>query len=317
MTIRPYAPCAPVVASFGAIGRGFGAGRSLVGTSGLAIGVMGVVAPSTTEGAWFELQQMAVFHDDGMSASLEPSSGSFVTQTAFPDGEGTSLVSGFTVRRDGAAWRTDFDQTMASTWLAVDRWGPRGRDGNGAYGRGWFETVNTPSGPLSVPEGNFGIGGPGLAINGNNGDPVNGDGLSPGFYANSGGFAWHDDLDTPETPSDRSIINGLSRQSVFVGHFVLSDPNATLVGSDLFAFFTATSPDNQEYAVYTIPLDGSLGRDSDSGDEVPFWLEYERVTFTNSLGTFTALDMYLVPSPAVSAFVGVACLPLVRRRRLA
>lgn len=273
-------------------------------------------------GAYFEINQMAVFdRADGM-ASLTPSSGSFVTQYALPDGENAFLAGDEAglgrcmVRNDAATWKTSLDDIMASTWLTVDRFGPRGHDGSAAYGTGWYEqkpTLPAGSPPVSVPEGSRSIGGPGLVANGNNGDPVNGDGLSPGFFATEAGFAWWHELGE-FSPSGPSVINGVRKQSLFIGHFVLSDPNATLVGNPLLAFFWPTSPGPEADGIYDIPLDGSRGFDPASGTTVPFWLEYERITFTNSLGTFTALDMYLVPAPGVGASL-LCLLALARRRR--
>ncbi len=265
-------------------------------------------------GAPFEILSSAVIPD----ASITPSSGSFVTQDAVPGGEGVSLVDGVRVRTDPAAWIAGLDVTMASTWLTHDRWGPKGRDGTATYGQGWFETATGPAGTARVPEAEHSLGGPGLAINGNDGDPVDGDGLSPGFFAASGGFLW-DREPGDFTRSDRSIINGQPMQSIFLGHFVLSDPDATLVGERLLIGMEPIVPNT--YPGIFVPLDGSRGVDLlnsnpiTTGDEVPFWIEYERVTFTNALGTFTALDMYLVPAPSALAFPALALVPLLRRRR--
>ena len=278
-------------------------------------------AHANTHAAPFQLTQMAVFSEAG-GASITPSSGAFVTQNAAPDEENLYLVgsdsaSGKLLVDNGAGtWKNNLDALMASTWLSVDRFGPNGQDGAAAYGTGWYGTAPTlpPGSPLvHVPGGERSIGGPGLVANGLNGDPVNGDGRSPGFFADASGFAWWNDHGTA-TESAGSFINAQRFSSIFIGHFVLTDPNATLLGEDLLAFFWPHTPQPDAGEVYNIPLDGSLGSTLDGSATVPYWLEYERTTFTNSLGTFTALDMYLVPAPA-AVLPLLALAPLARRRR--
>jgi hypothetical protein len=252
--------------------------------------------------------------------TLTPSSGSFVTLLDAPDQENFYLVPSQTgegkvsVTLDPSTWSTDRNNIMSTTWLALDRLGPRGHSGTAPYGEGWFGTGTVaPSTTVHLPEWNGALtgvnAGSALAANGALGDPVNGDGLSPGFVADNAGFAWF----APETenysaPSAPTVINAQLLDSLFIGHFVLTDLNADVVGGDLYITFQNDTPGPEAGQSYYFPLDGSLGA-------YDYRIVTERTTVTNDLGMFTAVDMYLVPSPAsLAPLLGVA-LGARRRRR--
>lgn len=247
---------------------------------------------------------------------IEPSSGSFVTQLPLVDMEDAYVDERrIAVLPHPSLWSGEFDYVMTSTWLAVDPYGPYGRTGADPYGTGWATYFDTPSGVVHAPTYAFSLGGTvsGLAVNGLLGDPVNGDGLSPGFVGGVAGFAWGPSKDDSfQARSLFSYVNGRGVDSSFVGHFVLSDPTATLAGPALIVAFSRVSPGPEAATLNALPLDGSAGRVVRSatsgsislGAEVPIHLESERTTFTNSLGTFTAIDLYIVstgPYPTIVA----------------
>ena len=209
---------------------------------------------------------------------------------------------------------------MASTWLALDPQGPRGQDASLAYGTGWAAAATTPSGQtVHFPSWNHSlvISDAGLAVNGTLGDPVDGDGLSPGFVGGVAGFAWSPGPEANfEATSQPTLINDRFIDSLFLGHFVLTDPDAEIVGADLLVTLITGNPINPSLNA-RIPLDGSPGLAVPESFEpypIRHHIEYERTTFTNSLGTFTALDMYLVPAPAALPAVLAAALPFRPRR---
>jgi hypothetical protein len=268
--------------------------------------------------ASFSLRAASVINEE----SITPSAGSFITQQPSPGQEGAGLTDGWvSVKTDHDTWFNDFDTLMASTWLAVDPYGPKGVNGTDAYGTGWSGVKTDDDGhdPIHIPTFNSVLTTPtgGLAVNGQNGDPVDGDGRSPGFVGGSSGFAWGAGVeDAFNAFSGTSSVNGAMVDSVFLGHFVLTDPNAILVGADLLLTIN--------YIPHLrAPLDGGILYDHhDPGSTWPLRIEYERTTFSNSLGTFTALDMYLVqdgfrflPAPGTGALALLAPLTILRRRR--
>ena len=276
------------------------------------------ITPELSAGA-FKFSGAAVRPD----LSIRPSSGKFITQAPAPGQEGAFMNDTHTaIRNDRPTWRDNLDTLMASTWLAQDPYGPFGQDGTASYGEGWFTVLSGPSGagtPVHVPTYNYSLATStsGLAVNGERGD-IDGDGLSPGFDGGSAGFTWEPGPDFGlQGYSERSLVNNRMTHSVFLGHFVLENPDATLIGDDIYIF--AVGPNLQEDATIVAPLDGRMGRQVVDtypftlGDKVPYWLEYERTSFTNSLGTFTALDMYLVPAPATLLPL-LALAPVARRR---
>lgn len=251
-------------------------------------------------------------------AVLQPSSGNFITQLAAPGQEGLYLTaSNVLVTTARPDWRDSRDAIMTSTWFTMDPYGPNGFDGGATYGTGWARAAfGLPPGspPVNVPMYEHVLSTPdsGLAINGNNGDPVNGDGLSPGFAGGIAGFQWGAGIDFSfRAAAEDSVVNGEFVESMYLGHFVLSDPTAHLVGDDMLFRVEFNGIDSE---LFLLPLDGTQVSIDFDGDERSFRLEYERTTFTNSLGTFTALDMYLVPTPA-STIPLLALLPALRRRR--
>lgn len=272
-----------------------------------------IALAGSTHAANFTVVTAAVLNDN----SITPSAGSFRTQLPQPNAENAFLTSGnITVLNDRITWRDNLDQLMASTWLDLDPLGPAGVDGNATYGTGWSRTLTDPAGnnPVNVPAANASIGDFGLAVNGANGDTVNGDGLSPGFFADPSGFGWSAPIeDDFEVNSAFSQVNARGIESIHAGHFVLTDPNASLVGGDLLVVLDANA------GYFYLPLDGGFGNEihpitKEILGPTLFRLEYERTTFTNSLGTFTALDMYIVPAPA-TALAPLAVIPAFRRRR--
>ncbi len=276
-----------------------------------AVVACALVCPPAAHAARFNLVTAAVTTDH----SVVPSSGAFLTQFAQPGLENFFVPNDLIVTDGPIDWRDSLDEIMTSSWVAMDRLGPKGADGAAAYGTGWKGTKPLLSGgSVHLPEATFRFrdSPDGFLANGQGGD-IDGDGLSIGLFGGDLGAQW-----TAGTPqgllSLPTRINGVTRHSMFVGHFALSDPDAVLVGEDLLVGFDPTSPGPEAGRQYRVPLDGTRGADRITGDTVPFRLEYERVTFTNSLGTFTALDMYLVPAPAAAAplLLGVG---LPRRRR--
>ena len=236
--------------------------------------------------------------------SITASSGAFVTQFPEPDLENAYLNQyNIAVTPDAVVWRQELDFVMTSTWLAVDPFGPKGRLGTDPYGRGWATYVSGPAGTTHAPTFTFSLSGhdAGLAVNGTLGDPVNGDGLAAGFVGGLAGIAWGpSERDGFQAHSLLSNVNGRQVDSLFVGHFVMSDPNARLVALPLIVGFSGRSPGAEATTVNFVPIDGTPGRQlTDTspitlGDEIPYHIESERTTFTNSLGNFTAIDLYLV-----------------------
>jgi hypothetical protein len=245
-----------------------------------------------------------LFGDQGV---IRPSQGSFITQLAEPDYENAYLLANnIAVTPDPTIWRNEPVLVMTSTWLAVDPYGPKGRLGTDAYGTGWATYKNGPAGITHAPTFTFSIAADdaGLAVNGTLGDPVNGDGLSPGFVAGHAGFGWgpseHDGF---QARSLFSSVNGREVDSLFVGHLVLSDPGADLASTRLMVAFSGGSPGAEAGTVNRMDIDGSPGEMLSGGGvptgvEIPFHIESERTTFTNALGTFTAIDLYLVSTGA-------------------
>lgn len=243
---------------------------------------------------------------------LVPSSGYFVTQHASPGMENAYLETQYfsggifighniapTLGTD--VWRFELDNLMASTWLALDPYGPKGLDGTASYGQGWYGFQSAPprngqpATNVHHPAFNsiLGTEGAGLAVNGLYGDPVDGDGLSIGFFGDRAGFAWSAGIENSfDAFSESSVLLGAEQDSLFLGHFVLSDPGATIIGDDLLVSFRRSSPGPEAGKLVRLPLDGSPYAIAG----VTLQLSFERTTFTNSLGTFTALDMYLVSS---------------------
>jgi hypothetical protein len=250
-----------------------------------------------------------------VGATLRPSAGSFLSGEPVPGQEDLYLSPGQPlVTRSATLWGDFRDSVMASTWFARDRFGPSGPDGSAVYGEGFFGSVTgRPGGPAIVatePIGTY-VGTPdsGLAVNGQNGDPVDGDGLSPGFNGGVAGFGYSGipgDVDMFSAPS---LLGGEIRQSLFVAHLVLSDPTATLVGDDLIIGIRGVGG-------LRFPLDGGAAYGVDDTGVFPgFRLVQERVTFTNSLGTFTAIDLYIVPAPGGVGAIALGLAAGARRRR--
>ncbi len=287
------------------------------GIRSIAVGA-GLCCVAGTASA-FEIGLVAVFGAQVTpTARLVPSSGSFVMQYAQPGLEDAFLnPDGYTVSTSGAVWRNTLDDVMSSTWVALDRYGPRGQDGTAAYGAGWFGETSGPGGTVARPEWNSSAAGPdsGFAVNGRLGDPVDGDGLSPGFFDSLGGSAWYASVETLfRAPSAVSMVNGRMIDSVFIGHFVMSDPGATLAGDPLFV---QLFDDDDTRLQFRLPLDGSEPTEIFIGEEIPYRLELERSTFTNPLGTFTAIDAHIVeiPTPPAAALFAVGIAAGARRRR--
>lgn len=250
----------------------------------------------------FILSHVAV-RSEGDGAIIA-NSGYFVTQLAAPNHENAYLDQhNVSVTPALPVWRNEFDFVMTSTWLAVDPFGPKGRLGNEPYGTGWATYATGPRGTLHAPTYTFSLAAKdgGLAVNGQLGDPVNGDGLALGFFGGRSGFAWGpSEKDSFQAHSLFSVVNGRSVDSLFIGHFVLSEPTDTLLGLPLVVGFSNRSPGPEASTLNLLPLDGAPGRQITwtnpitTGEEIPFHIESERTTFTNSLGTFTAIDIYIV-----------------------
>lgn len=254
---------------------------------------LALAAASSAPAADFVIRGMLLLPD----AVIQPSAGSFIVGVPEPDAEGSLLQANTTVYNDPISWIEDFDHLVASSWLAMDAYGPKGLDGTAPYATGWNGFAMHPAGASAhVPawtEALLTKPNSGFAVNGMNGDPVNGDGLSPRIYAGPAGLAIYSSIDDSfESFSAYSVVNDRYVDSIFLGHFVLSNILAEIEGHAV-GFTIYEGPSSP--ALLKAPLDGSHA--IANAKPTAYRIEYERLVVSTSLGDFPAIDMYLVHDP--------------------
>ncbi len=191
-------------------------------------------------------------------------------------------------------WNNYGPGIRSTTWLAIDRKG-----GGGEFSR----VLDGPGPDPIVPEwtgfttDDFGAGDRKLRF----GEDV-GDDLLSGLDAGPDGYIWgYDPINGFEALSSVSPVNGVSKDSIFFGQFVLTDPNATLVGAPLLV--TIDGVDR------FLPLDGTPDADG-------FRVEYESFSTPSNFNDYTGLRAFVVvPAPGALPLLAAAALGASGRRR--
>lgn len=222
-------------------------------------------------------------------ATLSPSSGSFVNY-----GSGYFLGPGSVVVDSRATWKNYGNAVLNTTWLAVDP------DGGGpdvdAYTNSFSRVLAGLGGDPSVPEfsgstANW-LGTPGLL---NDGSAIDGGVAGVSWGAGSG--------DSFNATSSVSPVNAVSVDSIFFGYFVLTDPNATLTGTDLLMTINLGGGNSENVF---LPLDGTPSAQG-------YAIEYEQQLAPD--GSTVLKGFVVVPTPGAMGLMGIAGLAAIRRRR--
>lgn len=216
------------------------------------------------------------------NGSISPSSGNFVNYYS-----GYYLGPGSVVTDARNSWKNYFNTVVTTTWLGADPAG--GGAITDAYNNPFSRELTGPGANPFAP-----------LVSGSNANWF-GEGLAPdGSVINAGpsGATWGPGSSLGfAMESEVSDVNGTAVDSVMIANFVLTDPNATLTGSDILV--------NIEGTLYALPLDGSKG----SGG---FGLEYE----VDQVATGKRMRAFVVvPTPGSVGLLGIAGLAAVRRRR--
>ncbi len=244
------------------------------------------------------------------SPGVSASSGSIVVSEAYDSSAGVTVPSwsGAQLMVTGAAgasgWSGQRAAIMGSSWFGIDPRSPGAWSGgtNAANARPMWTDISADTAAggytLNLRIGTAVLvgGGDGNNLVSNINAGANGMAYAPQRGAlNVYGGAGNGAPSTLASGSGDALIDSV--ESVFVGHFTLTDANAALTG------FIAVTLDGQGPAQgFDLPLDGSF---ADNGVAI--------VQVRNG----TAVDVYVaeVPAPGALAAFGLAGLAGIRRRR--
>lgn len=214
--------------------------------------------------------------------SIEPSSGGFWNY------EFGAFVSGNLVTGTRNTW-VNYDALLQqTTWLAIDR----------AGGGGNFSATLTGPGPdPDVPEWNRDttsqLGG-GVRMLDASGY------IATGLDGGPEGYVWGYDPVSPfAATSAVSPVNGITKDSIFVGNFALTDEDAVLVGAPLLVTIDG--------ADHLLALSGAP-------DAFGYRIEYERYSTDYSFDGTSLRAFVVIPAPGPAALLASIGLALRRRR---
>lgn len=265
-------------------------------TIGAVAGALGVAGAAQA----FILVQVAI----PANGYIAPAAGGFWTQ--YPGDENHFLMKRSVVNRDYDTWnpgtgglRSVVDDT---TYFAIDPQSPGGFQGL------------SDTGPLGEPANpapkwtNVLTGTDSGLVNATNG-------YAPAIVGGSAGLSWIPDEPTFEAQSEPTTINGTVQDSLFIGQFIVTDPDVPLVGTDLLVTLE-TSPG--VYEDKYVPLNGSYYTNKSAGQ--PFQLNFEREPAgPNAPAGAQRVLMYLqpapVPGPGTIGMGAMVAFGLARRRR--
>jgi hypothetical protein len=201
------------------------------------------------------------------------------------------LGNGSLVTGARSSWGNYGPAILSTTWLGVDRRGG-GADIDG-FTNSFSLLLAGPGADPFVPE--FTAAGGNWLGGASDGLQADGSAILGGLSGVSWGAGSGDSF---QAPSEVSLVNGVSVDSIFFGYFVMSDPAAVLTGTDLLV--TIDGVNN------FLPLDGSKGTGG-------YAIAYEE--HVTPQGDKVLKGFVVIPTPGAAGLLGFAGLAAIRRRR--